>query len=62
MLTPNDLNKIKKVVRNELELEIESLKTTLQASQVLHRMHLENKIKNISDMLKDSKLFEPLAH
>ena len=56
MLTKSDLSQIRKVVREETEVESNSLKSELTSEVKLMRMRLESRLETIENKLKDSDI------
>lgn len=56
MLTKTDLSQIKKIVREEIESEVETLATSLRSEIKFARMEIQNDIKNLSNRMKDLEI------
>ncbi|MBI2007242.1 MAG: hypothetical protein HYS83_00855 [Candidatus Blackburnbacteria bacterium] len=56
MLTKTDLSQIKKIVREEIESEVETLATSLRSEIKFARMEIQNDIKNLSSRIKDLEI------
>ncbi|MFC1726910.1 hypothetical protein ACFL0Y_00085 [Patescibacteria group bacterium] len=53
MLTKTDLSQIRKVIREEIENEADSLKKDLQGEMKLVRMEIQRDVRKLSDEVKD---------
>jgi len=56
MLTKTDLSKIRKVVREEVEIEAKSTKRDLRSEIKLARIELQTRVDQVSDEVKDFKI------
>lgn len=56
MLTKNDLAKIRKIIREEVEVETESLQTEIQGEIKISRMELQKELRLINHRLKDQEI------
>lgn len=56
MLTKSDLSQIRKVIREEVENEVQSARDELQAEIKLSRMELSTRIDRVEDRIKNLEI------
>lgn len=53
MLTREDLKKIRKIIREEIEVESESITSSFGSDLRLYRMRLEDSLRSLTGKVKD---------
>src|SRR3989344_8820144 len=56
MLTKSDLSQIRKVIREEVENEVRTTRTELQADITMARMRLQSEIQELKDRIKNLEI------
>lgn len=53
MLTKTDLNQIRKIFREEQEVELGNLKSSLRSEMKLMRMEIQNEIRTLEERIRN---------